>query len=72
MTARQAPAPLALPTADVAQEWLAARATTGLDEARRLVAELKAARPSDPLAALQAWDDAVSYTHLTLPTRDLE
>lgn len=57
MTARQAPAPLALPTADVAQEWLAARATTGLDEARRLVAELKAARPSDALATLQAWND---------------
>ena len=57
MTARQAPAPLALPTADVAQEWLAARATTGLDEARRLVDALKAAPPSDALATLQAWND---------------
>jgi thimet oligopeptidase len=57
VTARQAPAPLALPTADVAQEWLAARATTGLDEARRLVDALKAAPPSDALATLQAWND---------------
>ncbi len=57
MTAPSAPAPVALPTADVAQDWLAARATTGLDRARRLVAELKEAPPGDALATLKAWND---------------
>jgi thimet oligopeptidase len=57
VTAPSAPAPVALPTADVAQDWLAARATTGLDRGRRLVAELKAAPPGDALATLKAWND---------------
>jgi len=57
VTAPSAPAPVALPTADVAQDWLAARATTGLDRARRLVAELKEAPPGDALATLKAWND---------------
>jgi thimet oligopeptidase len=57
VTAPSAPAPVALPTADVAQDWLAARATTGLDRGRRLVAELKEAPPGDALATLKAWND---------------
>ncbi len=57
MTARQASAPLALPTADAAEQWLATRAKTGLDQARRLVAELKAAPPPDALATLSAWNE---------------
>ena len=57
MTAAQASAPLALPTAASAHDWLSDRAATGLAKARSLVADLKAAPPADALATLKAWND---------------
>lgn len=57
MTAAQAPAPVALPTAASAHQWLSDRAATGLAKARSLVADLKAAPPADALATLKAWND---------------
>ena len=57
MTAPSSPAHLALPTADLAADWLAERAEAGLAEARRLVAQLKAAPPGDTMATLEAWND---------------
>jgi len=57
VTAAQASAPLALPTAASAHDWLSDRAATGLAKARSLVADLKAAPPADALATLKAWND---------------
>ena len=57
MTAAQASAPLALPTAASAHDWLSDPAATGLAKARSLVADLKAAPPADALATLKAWND---------------
>ncbi|MEP6631085.1 MAG: M3 family metallopeptidase, partial [Lapillicoccus sp.] len=51
------PTPLTLPAPDHAQEWLDERAATELDRARRLVAALKAERPSDADEVLRRWND---------------
>lgn len=51
------PAPLSLPAVEVAQEWVEAEATSGLDRARGLVDALRAAPPTDALEALRQWDE---------------
>ncbi len=48
---------LSLPGNEKAQEWLDERCRTYLDEARRLVDELKVDRPTDALEALGRWND---------------
>jgi len=49
--------PLSLSTNDTAKEWLDERCRVNLEEARRLVDELKAAPPRDTLAVLHRWND---------------
>ncbi len=56
------PAPLSLPAVEVAQEWVEAEATVGLDRARTLVDALRADPPGDALEALRQWDEV----HLAL------
>lgn len=49
-------APLALPTSDAAEDWVATRTREGLAEVRRLVEALRD-RPSDALETLRHWDE---------------
>ncbi len=50
--------PIALPAdADAWPSWVEARCSGGLDEARRLVRDLKASSATDVRALLQAWND---------------
>lgn len=56
------PAPLSLPAVEVAQEWVQAEATAGLERARGLVDALRAAPPTDALETLRQWDEV----HLAL------
>ncbi len=56
------PAPLSLPAVEVAQEWVEAEATAGLERARALVDVLRADPPADALEALRQWDEV----HLAL------
>ncbi len=49
--------PLVLPATAVAQEWVEARAATGLGEARVLVEALLERPPSAAMEALRAWDE---------------
>ena len=51
------PQPLALSTNDNAKEWLDEHCRTSLEQARRLVDELKAAPPRETLAVLRQWND---------------
>src|SRR5262245_33078406 len=51
------PAPLLLPTADEALEWVRSRTNTGLDAARERVAELRDAPPAEPEEVLHRWDE---------------
>ena len=50
-------APLALPSSDDAEAWVAARARAGLAEARQLVDALRDSPPGDALEALRRWDE---------------
>ncbi len=50
-------APLALPSSDDAEAWVAARARAGLAEARRLVDALRDQPPADALETLRRWDE---------------
>lgn len=50
------PAPLLLPTADEALDWVRARTATGLGAAREQVTALKAEPGSDAEAVLRRWD----------------
>lgn len=50
-------APLALPSSDTAEDWVAARTRDGLAEVRRLVEELREHPPGDALATLRRWDE---------------
>ncbi|VXB27532.1 M3 family metallopeptidase [Nocardioides sp. AX2bis] len=56
------PAPLSLPAVEVAQEWVQAEATAGLERATGLVDALRATPPTDALEALRQWDEV----HLAL------
>ena len=49
--------PLALPDSDDALTWLTGRCDGELTRARRLVDELKAAPPSEPLEVLRRWNE---------------
>jgi thimet oligopeptidase len=51
------PAPLALPPADDAREWVAARTRDGLAAARELVEGLRSDPPADTLELLRQWDE---------------
>ncbi|HEU5036787.1 MAG TPA: M3 family metallopeptidase [Nocardioides sp.] len=51
------PAPLALPTADDAQEWVAARTREGLAAARELVDGLRSDPPAATIDLLRRWDE---------------
>ena len=55
------PQPLTLPTDDQAEAWVRERATSGLERARELVAQLKAERPGQALAALELYDAAMLH-----------
>ncbi len=48
---------LSLPAAADAEEWVATRATEGLDRARELAETLRSAPPADALDALEVWDE---------------
>ena len=49
--------PMTLPALDAAQEWLDARASAGLTQARTLIEALRAEPPASPLGALERWDE---------------
>jgi thimet oligopeptidase len=51
------PAPLLLPTADEALDWVRDRTATGLAAAREVVATLREAPPEDAEAVLRRWDE---------------
>jgi thimet oligopeptidase len=51
------PAPLLLPTADEALDWVRNRTATGLAAAREVVATLREAPPEDAEAVLRRWDE---------------
>ncbi len=48
---------LALPANDQAEEWLDERCRSSLEEARRLVEQLKVDRPAQALEVLRRWND---------------
>ena len=50
------PAPLPLPAADTALEWVESRTRDGLAAVRRLVDALRTTPPADALDALRQWD----------------
>ena len=52
-----APAPLSLPPADDAQEWVAARTRDGLAAARELVDRLRTDPPAATIDLLRQWDE---------------
>ncbi|GAA1159810.1 M3 family metallopeptidase [Nocardioides aquiterrae] len=52
-----APAPLSLPSADDAQEWVAARTRHGLAAARELAEGLRADPPAATIDLLRQWDE---------------
>ena len=49
--------PLTLPEPPAAEEWLDARARGDLDQARDLVAAIKADRPTDAVDLMARWND---------------
>ena len=51
------PAPLQLPTADEALDWVRDRTTNGLASARELVAGLREDPPAEPEGVLRRWDE---------------
>jgi Zn-dependent oligopeptidase len=51
------PAPLQLPHADAAREWVESRGGDGLGRARRLAGELRGAPPAGALETLRRWDE---------------
>src|SRR3954453_21308100 len=51
------PAPLLLPTADEALDWVRDRTANGLATAREVVATLREAPPEDAEAVLRRWDE---------------
>src|SRR4051812_15416302 len=55
------PAPLQLPTADEALDWVRDRTSSGLASARALVEGLRAEPPAEPEGVLRLWDE-VSLT----------
>jgi len=48
---------LSLPAGDLAEAWLDERCRSNLDEARRLVDQLKADRPTQVMEVLRRWND---------------
>ena len=52
-----APAPLSLPSADDAQEWVAGRTRDGLATARELVEGLRTDPPAETIDLLRQWDE---------------
>ncbi len=63
--------PLALPTADDAQDWVEARARDGLAAARDLVEALRADPPTDALALLRQWDEVSRHLSNVAATASL-
>ncbi|WP_028637814.1 M3 family metallopeptidase [Nocardioides sp. URHA0032] len=63
--------PLALPTADDAQEWVEGRTRDGLAAARELVEGLRSDPPADPLALLRQWDEVSRHLSNVAATASL-